>query len=61
MQRVRWSRPSCIVMLILFAVALAALAWLVSGSALKTPNPASVTRETPAYDTDVPAKPADDR
>jgi hypothetical protein len=62
MQCAQWKRPSCLVMLVLLALLLAALAWLVSGEALRTPSPQSVTRETPTYDTNVPSeKPPADR
>lgn len=63
MQRARWTRPSCLVMLVLLALLLAAFAWLISGDALRTPAPTSVTKETPTYDTDVPSpeKPATGR
>ena len=54
MQRARWSRPSCLVMLALFVVLVAAIVWLASGDALRTPGPSSVTKSTPTYDTDVP-------
>ena len=56
MKRARWSRPSCIVMMLLFALLIAAIAWLASGYLLRTPSPGAVTRETPAYDTDTPSK-----
>ena len=55
MRRARWSRPSCMVMLVLLVLLLAALAWLASGQGLRTPNPVTITKETPTYDTDVPA------
>jgi cytoskeletal protein RodZ len=55
MQREKWKRPSCLLMLALLAVMLAALAWLVSGYALQTPSPTSVTKSTTTYDTDVPS------
>ena len=55
MQRARWRRPSCLVMLALLVLLLAVLAWLVSGEALRTPNPSTVTKATSTYDTDVPA------
>ena len=54
MKRARWTRPSCLVMLAIFVVLLAAIAWLASGDALRTPSSSSVTRATPTYDTDVP-------
>lgn len=48
-------------MLALFVLLIGAIAFLASGTLLRTPNPASVTKETPTYDTDVPAqqKPAE--
>lgn len=55
MERARWRRPSCLVMMALLVLLLAALAWLASGDALMTPNPSQVTRDTPAYDKDVPS------
>lgn len=55
MQRARWNRPSCLVMLGVFAALLGVLAWLAFGGAPRTPSPESVTRETPTYDTDVPS------
>jgi hypothetical protein len=55
MQRARWNRPSCLVMLGLLALLLAALAWLASGDPLRTPSPTSVPKETQTYDTDVPS------
>ena len=55
MQRARWRKPSCLVMIVLFVLLIGAIAWLASGEALRTPNPASVTKSTPTYDTDVPA------
>lgn len=55
MQRARWTRPSCLIMTILFALLIAAIAWLASGYLLSTPAPTAVTRETPAYDTDTPS------
>ena len=55
MQRARWTRPSCLVMLALLLLLVVAIAWLASGDALRTPNPATVTKSTPTYDTDVPA------
>ena len=54
MQRANWSRPSCLVMLALFVVLVAAIVWLASGDALRTPSPSSITKSTPTYDTDVP-------
>ena len=57
MDRARLSKPSCIVMLLLFAIAIALLVWLIFGSPPRTPSPTSVTRETPTYDTDVPSNP----
>ncbi len=54
MQRARWTRPSCLIMLALFVLLVAALVWLVSGEPLRTPNPATITKATPTYDTDVP-------
>lgn len=56
MRRARWNRPSCLVMLALLALLVGALVWLVSGEALRTPNPAAVTESTPTYDTDVPSE-----
>lgn len=56
MQRARWTRPSCLVMLALLALLLAAIAWLASGDALRTPSPTAVPKETPTYDTDVPSR-----
>ena len=55
MQRARWTRPSCLVMLVLLVLLLAILGWLVSGYALRTPAPTSVTKSTSTYDTDVPS------
>jgi lipopolysaccharide export system protein LptC len=56
MGRPSLKRPSCIVQLVLLAIILAAFGWLVSGYALRTPNPSTVTKETPTYDTDVPSQ-----
>jgi hypothetical protein len=56
MQRARWSRPSCLVMLGVLALLLAAFGWLVSGYALRTPSPTSVPKSSPTYDTDVPSR-----
>ena len=50
MQHERWKRPSCLIMLALLALLLGALAWLISGYALRTPGPASVPKETSTYD-----------
>jgi hypothetical protein len=44
------------VMLAMLAVLLAAIVWLASGDALRTPAPGSVTKATPTYDTDVPSR-----
>lgn len=55
MQRAQWSRPSCLVMIVLFALLLGAIAWLASGDPLRTPNPQQVTRETTTYDKDIPS------
>lgn len=55
MQRARWNRPSCLVMLVLLVLLLAVLAWLASGEALRTPSPQSVPKETSTYGTDVPS------
>lgn len=55
MQRARWSRPSCLVMTVLFVLLLAAIAWLASGDLLRTPSPQSVPRPSGTYDTDIPA------
>lgn len=52
----QWKRPSCLIMLAVLALLLAAIAWLASGSALMTPNPQTVTKATPTYDTDVPSE-----
>ena len=57
MHRARWSKPSCIVMMLLFVLLVGAIGWLASGYMLRTPSPTAVPRETPAYDTDTPAKP----
>jgi hypothetical protein len=54
MDRARWTRPSCLVMLALLAIVIATFLWLVSGEALRTPNPATVTKATTTYDTDIP-------
>lgn len=54
MHRARWNRPSCLVMLALAAVLIGLLVWLALGDPLRTPNPATITKETPTYDTDVP-------
>jgi len=59
MKRAHWSRPSCVVMTALFILLVAAIVWLASGTLLRTPGPGAVTRKTPAYDTDVPAKQPD--
>lgn len=56
MQNARWKRPSCIVIIVLLVLMLAAIGWLASGTLLRTPNPTAVTTETPTYDTDVPAQ-----
>lgn len=63
MQRARWTRPSCLVMLGMLALLLAAFVWLVSGQALRTPAPTAVPKASPTYDTDVPSqdKPASGR
>jgi hypothetical protein len=59
MQRARWTRPSCLIMLALAVLLVGAIAFLASGVLLRTPNPASVTKETTTYGTDVPSqKPA---
>lgn len=55
MDRARLTRPSCIVMLLLFLVGVGVILWLAFGSPLRTPSPAAVTKETPTYDTDVPS------
>ncbi|HEX8525619.1 hypothetical protein [Allosphingosinicella sp.] len=57
MESARWSRPSCIVILLLLAAAIGILVWLIFGSPARTPSPTSITTETPTYDTDVPAAP----
>ena len=61
MHRARWNRPSCLVMLAVATLLLAALVWLAIGDPLRTPNPMTVTKESPTYDTDVPSQPAPDR
>jgi hypothetical protein len=55
MQRARWTRPSCLIMLVLSVLLVAAIALLASGILLRKPNPATVTKETTTYDTDVPS------
>jgi len=47
-------RPSCIIMLVLFAIAIAVLVWAISGEPLRKPNPATITKATTTYDTDIP-------
>jgi|GEM_PF-2460470 len=62
MQRARWTRPSCLIMLALFVLLLGALVWLISGDPLRTPSPTAVPKETSTYDTDVPSpRPGDGR
>lgn len=56
MQRARWRQPSCLIMILLFVLLVGAIAWLASGSMLRTPAPTSVPRETTTYDTDVPSQ-----
>ena len=50
-------RPSCMIMLVLFVIAIAVLIWAISGEPLRKPNPATITKETTTYDTDIPSKP----
>lgn len=62
MQRARWNRLSCLVMLALLVLLLGALAWLALGDPLSTPSPTAVPKETSTYDTDIPSsKPSDGR
>ncbi|HZF95265.1 MAG TPA: hypothetical protein VEZ20_10400 [Allosphingosinicella sp.] len=56
MQRARWTRPSCLVMTILFVLLVAAIGLLASGYLLRTPAPTSVPRESQTYDTDTPSQ-----
>jgi hypothetical protein len=56
MQRARWSRPSCLVMLILALLLVAAIAVLASGYLLRTPSPSAVPRESSTYGTDKPSR-----
>jgi hypothetical protein len=56
MQRARWTRPSCLVMTILFVLLLAAIALLASGYLVRTPSPTAVPRESQTYDTDTPSQ-----
>ena len=55
MHRARFTRPSCIVFLLLFAIVLGVLIWLAFGSPLRTPAPTAVPKETTTYDTDIPS------
>lgn len=55
MGRPSLKRPSCIVFLVIGFLLLAAIGWLASGYALRTPNPGSLTKESVTYDTDVPS------
>jgi len=55
MGRPSLKRPSCIVMIVIGVLLLAAIAWLASGYALRTPSPTSVPKESTTYDTDVPS------
>jgi hypothetical protein len=56
MQRARWRQPSCLIMMVLFVLLVAAILWLASGYMLRTPAPTAVPRETTTYDTDVPSQ-----
>jgi hypothetical protein len=48
-------KPSCMLMVALFAVLAAVLAWALSGTALRTPHPVSTT-STPATDQNQPVR-----
>ena len=56
MHRARWSRPSCLVMTILFVLLIGAIVLLASGYLLRTPSPTAVPRESSTYDTDTPSQ-----
>ena len=56
MQRARWTRPSCLVMTILFVLLLAAIGLLASGYLVRTPSPTAVPAESQTYDTDTPSQ-----
>jgi len=55
MQRARWNRPSCLIMLALLVLLLGSLVWLIFGNPLRTPSPTAVPKESTTYDTDVPS------
>ena len=56
MQHARWKRPSCLIMIVLFVLLIAAIGVLASGYLVRTPNPTAVPRESSTYDTDTPSQ-----